>query len=35
VCQETGKNEEEYRKRIASSYFRNIKTLVLEKTGPT
>ena len=25
--------EEEHRKRIASSYFRNIKTLVLEKTG--
>ncbi len=27
------KNEEEHRKRITSSYFRNIKTLVLEKTG--
>ena len=26
-------NEEEHRKRISSSYFRNIKTLVLEKTG--
>ncbi len=25
--------EEEHRNKIASSYFRNIKTLVLEKTG--
>lgn len=25
--------EEEYRKKISSSYFKNIKTLVLEKTG--